>query len=399
MTETHFFSPGPSRQIDASPSYLSDYKELYRTDARQAGLQWFRDARYGLFVHYGLYSLLGRHEWAQFRERIPVAEYARLKAQFTADGFDAMRIAEFAIACGMRYVNLTARHHDGFCLWNSALSDFNSATAPARRDLVGELAVACETHGIGLCLYYSHGRDWHHPHAPNNDEWAGDARPPYAPPDPGYAYGTDHQLELYLEFVRGQIHELLTGYGPIAAVWLDGIAVPLSGNPERFQCQDLYRMVHSLQPQVLLSYADGLLGSEDFLVSGYASPRAAEPASGPGQAPADPGKPREVCATMTPGSWGYTAAAKGKHLTVDQVWAELVRARDQDANLLLNTGLLPDGSLDPVDFRVLLEAGERLDVRGWPAAPSPTPPAPKAKATPARGARKARRAPGGRSSR
>ncbi len=378
MTETRLFSSGPSPEIDASPSYLADYKDLYREDARRAGTQWFRDARYGLFLHYGLYSLLGRHEWVQFRERIPVAEYARLKDQFTAEGFDAIRIVQFAIACGMRYVNLTARHHDGFCLWNTQFSDFNSARAPCRRDLVGELAVACESEGLGLCLYYSHGRDWHHPHAPNNDEWGGNARPPYDPPDPSYAYGAHHRLDTYLEYVHDQIHELLTGYGPIAAIWLDGIAVPLSRDPARFDCQDLYNMIHSLQPQVLVAYKQGLLGAEDFYAPERRIPTAEDPASLQGHVVRDTAKPREICVTMTPGSWGYDAAARGRHLTPDQVWDELARARAQDANLLLNTALLGDGSLDEEDVAVLLEVGERLEKHGWPAdapaggaAPSP----------------------------
>jgi alpha-L-fucosidase len=366
MTETHLFSSGPSAEIDASPSYLADYKRLYRENARKAGQQWFRDARYGLFLHYGLYSVLGRHEWVQFRERIPVAEYGRLKDQFTADGFDAMRIVEFAIACGMRYVNLTARHHDGFCLWNTSQSDFSSATAPARRDLVGELAVACEANGIGLCLYYSHGRDWRHPHAPNNGDWGGNARPVYDPPEPSYAYGSSHRLDEYLQFMREQLHELLTGYGPIAAIWLDGIAVPLSGDWDRFQCQDLYDLIHSLQPQVLVSYKQGLLGTEDFYAPEHRLPTADDPAAEQGFAAADRAKPREVCTTMAPGSWGYTAAAKGKHLSVDQVWAQLVQARAQEANLLLNTGPLADGSLDEEDLGVMLTVGERLDARGWP---------------------------------
>jgi alpha-L-fucosidase len=361
MQETQLFTPGPSGQIDTSPSYLADYKKLYRKDARQAGLQWFRESRYGLFLHYGLYSILGRHEWVQFREKIPVAEYAMLKDQFTADGFDAMRIVEFAVACGMRYVNLTTRHHDGFCLWNSQFSEFNSATSPARRDLVAELAVACESQGIGLCLYYSHGRDWRHPQAPNNDQWGGSARPDYQPPEPAYAYGDQHNLDLYLEFVENQIHELLTSYGPIAAIWLDGIAVPLSGDCQRFKCQDLYDLIHSLQPQVLVSYKQGLLGTEDFYAPEHRLPADAQPSGPRGQLAADRKKPREICTTMTPGSWGYLAEAKGKHLSEDQVWETLREAGAQEANLLLNSGPLADGSLDPDDFDTLLRVGARLE--------------------------------------
>ena len=370
MSQTQLFTPGPSAQIDAAPSYLVDHKPLYRKDAHEAGLQWFRDARYGLCLHYGLYSLLGRQECVQQRELIPVAEYAKLKEQFTAAAFDAMRLVEFAIACGMRYVNLTARHHDGFCLWNTQASDFNSATAPARRDLVGELAVACEAHGLGLCLHYSHGRDWRHPHAPHNDAWGGQARPDYLPAEASYAYGAGHDLEQYLQFMKDQLHELLTAYGPIAAIWLDGIEVPLSGDRDLFHCQDLYDMIHSLQPQVLVAYEQGLLGTEDFLTTGprlcpLASPatpaRRGKPRKGVPAAP-----PREICVPMTPGSWGYLAEARGRHLDEEQVWARLREARAHDANLLLNSALLADGSLDPEDFEIMLRVGERLERCGWP---------------------------------
>lgn len=364
--DMHLFSAGPSVEIDATPSYLSDYREMYRQNGRDAGLQWFRDARYGLSLSYGLYSLLGRHECVQSLERIPVSEYAKLKDRFEAEHFNAMEIVEFAIACGMRYITITARHHDGFCLFNSMHTDFTSAQSPARRDLVAELSVACEWHGIGLCLCYSHGRDWRHPHAPNNGDWGGEARPAYDPPEPSYAYGAEHRLEEYLDFMRNQIHELLTGYGPIAAIWLDGIDVPLSGDRSRFACQDLYDMVHSLQPQVLVAYRQGLLGTEDFVSAEHGLVPGIDSPAGHDDVPDDHGKPLEICATMSPGSWGYRSEARGKHLSEEQVWQTLTEACEHGANLLLNTGPLPDGSMDPEDVAVMLEVGRRIETQGFP---------------------------------
>lgn len=246
------------------PSYLKNYADRFATDPRGAARQWFREAKFGLFLHYGLYSLLRGHEWVQLRERIPVAEYAKLKDRFTAEKFDADFITDLALAAEMRYVNITTRHHDSFCLFATQQTDFHSVNSPARRDLVGELADACRKKGLGLCLYYSHGRDWRHPHAPNNDSWRGSARPKYDSPDPAYAYGQDHDLQKYLDFMTAQITELLTNYGPIAAIWLDGIAVPLSGDRTKFKCQELYDHIHRLQPQVLVSYKQGLLDTEDF---------------------------------------------------------------------------------------------------------------------------------------
>ena len=335
------------------PSYLADYADLYAQDPRAAAVQWFRDAQYGLFLHFGLYSLLGRHEWVQLREKIYVAEYAKLLDDFTAEGFGAEAIADLALDSGMRYVNLTTRHHDSFCLFATEQTHFHAVNAPCGRDLIGELAAACADRGLGLCLYYSHGRDWRHPHAPNNDRWGGSARPQYDPPEPSYAYGADHDLQIYVEFLRAQIEELLTNYGPIAAIWLDGIAVPLKGPGEEFGCQELYDFIHAQQPQVLVSYKQGFLGTEDFFAPEH-------------QAVDTGGKPGEICTTMAPKSWGYTEAVSGQHLSADEVWAKLADARAANCNLLLNTGPLPDGSLDPEDVPTLRAVGERLRAEGFP---------------------------------
>jgi len=357
------------------PSYLAAHASAAGAP-RDAALAWFRAARYGLFMHYGLYSLLGRHEWVQFRQTIPVAEYAELAERFTAENFDAEAWARFAVDCGMGYINLTTRHHDSFCLWDTAASDFKSTNTPARRDLVAELAEACDRHGLGLCLYYSHGRDWRHPHAPNNDRFGGGARPAYDPPDPAYAYGAEHELDRYVDFMSAQVEELLTGYGPIAAIWLDGIATPLhpkdasgevrenydprtDGDP--FRCQALYDRIHALQPHCLVSYKQGYLGTEDFFAPEHrAYNRFDQPFTE---------VPGEVCTTMIaePGSWGYYAGAHVRHRTEAEVWEALEAAGASHCNLLLNTGPKPDGSLDERDAPVLRAIGGRLAREGFPA--------------------------------
>ena len=334
------------------PSYLAEYAAEYAVDPRAAALHWFQDAKFGLFLHYGLYSLLGRHEWVMLREKIRPAEYAKLADQFTAKNFNAESICELAEAAQMKYVNLTTRHHDSFCLFRTAATDFQVLNAPCGRDLIGELAEACQRHGLGLCLYYSHGRDWKHPHAPNNDQWGGSARPKYDPPEESYAYGDKHHLDRYLDFMTRQVTELLTQYGPIAAIWLDGIAVPASGEKERFKCQQLYDLVHSLQPQVLVSYKQGLLGTEDF----YAPEHKAVETGG---------KPGEICTTTHKG-WGYVASEDGHHKSADELWPVLQSARERGFNLLLNTGPLPDGSLHPEDVKSFWALGERIRVEGWP---------------------------------
>ena len=351
------------------PSYLD--AEAYRRDARAANLDWFRHARYGLFLHYGLYSLLGRHEWVQLNEKISVADIEKLAQDFTAQNFDADRIAAFAVEAGFKYLNITTRHHDGFCLWNTRQTDFNSVQARnCRRDLLSELADACDKHRLGLFFYYSHGRDWRHPHAPGNDRYGGRARPEYEPPEPTYATGTAHDLNRYLDFMSAQIEELLTNYGPIAGIWLDGVGVTISdktkspypqpfNNPNtapEFKLQQLYDLIHGLQPQTLVSYKQGVTGTEDFIAPEH-------------QAIEKSGRPGEVCTTMIDRpkiSWGYLQEARGQHKTEVEVWQALAEARARDFNLLLNTGPLPDGSLDAEDVEVLLNVGERLKRQGFP---------------------------------
>jgi alpha-L-fucosidase len=342
----------PLAGAPAVPSYLRGYEKLYARDPRAAAVEWFRNARFGLFLHYGLYSIPGRHEWVQYREKIPVAEYAKLSREFHPDRFDANRIGDLALAAQMRYITITTRHHDSFSLFRTKQSDFQSLESPARRDLIAELAKACAARGLGLCLYYSHGRDWKHPHAPNNDEWGGNARPDYNPPDPAYAYGKDHHLERYLDFMTAQITELLTQYGPIASIWLDGIATPLSGDRTKFHCDELYRHIRSLQPQVLVSYKQGLLGTEDYLAPEHK-----------GVANAN-SKPMEICTTLQKHGWGYVK--DDAHLTADEAMDRLRAAAKQKANLLLNTGPLPDGSIHAGDAATLAELGRRIHKDGYP---------------------------------
>jgi alpha-L-fucosidase len=347
-----------AKSTEKVPSYLKGYEELYARDPRKAAKQYFREARFGLFMHYGLYSLLEGHwqgehskpaEWVQFRGKIRVQEYEKLANKFTAEKFDTDFITDMVLDAGMKYINLTTRHHDSFCLFDSKYTEFKSTNSAAKRDLVGELSEQCQKKGLGFYLYYSHGRDWRHAHAPNNSGWGGAARPKYAPPEESYKYGEDHDLQIYVEFMKNQITELLTHYGPIGAIWLDGIGTPRSRRDkiDLFKCQDLYDHIHSLQPQVLVSYKQGLLGTEDF----KAPERHFKGTSD---------VPLEICDTLQPYSWGYDSKDDKGHKTADQVMEMLERARSMNANLLLNTGPLPDGSVHADDVKTLKEVGRRL---------------------------------------
>ena len=138
----------PQDEATATPSFLAGYEELYRQAPRAATKKWFDEARFGLFMHYGVYSQLAHGEWVQLRETIPVAEYAKLKDTFDPKNFDTDAICDMAIAAGMKYVNLTARPHDSFCLFRTNQTDFTSLDSPAQRDLVGELADSCASKGL-----------------------------------------------------------------------------------------------------------------------------------------------------------------------------------------------------------------------------------------------------------
>ncbi|WP_168564561.1 alpha-L-fucosidase [Crateriforma spongiae] len=331
------------------PSYLAGMKAAYAKDPRGAAIEWFESAKFGLFLHYGLYSLLGRGEWVQINEKIRVADYAKLADRFTAEKFDADFITDLALDAEMKYINITTRHHDSFCLFDSKYTEFKSTNTPAKRDLVAELAVQCQAKGLAFFLYYSHGRDWRHPHAPNNWGWGGSARPKYDPPETHYVQGKTHDLQIYVEFMKNQITELLTNYGPIAGIWLDGIGVPKSrqNKIDQFKTQELYEHIWSLQPQVLVSYKQGLLGNEDFK---------APERNWKGESDV----PLELCDTLQPHGWGYKESDNGKHKSADQVMQMLDKASQIPANLLLNTGPLPDGSIHPDDVATLREVGRRL---------------------------------------
>ena len=361
----------PAKEAAAVPSYLRDYAALYAKNPRQAAIRWFREARFGLFIHYGLYSLLGRHEWVQLRERIPLAEYAKLADRFTCEKFDADFITDMAVGAQMKYVNLVTRHHDSFSLWATRQSDFNTVKTAAKRDLVGELAAACRKKGLGLFCYYSHGRDWKHPHAPNPDRFGRSARPAYWRDEPAYRKGAEHDIRKYVDFMRAQIAELLENYGPIAGIWLDGIGTSRM-QKDVWRAQELYDFIHSKQPQVLVSYKQGFLGTEDFFAPERGKPPAGDERKA-GEVAEAPGKPLEICDTLQEKGWGLVRTEK--HKTPDQVTAMLARAAYWKANLLLNTGPLGDGSIPEVDVRTLAEVGRRIRANGWPAPqkPAPTP--------------------------
>ncbi|MCX7818711.1 MAG: alpha-L-fucosidase [Kiritimatiellae bacterium] len=345
------------------PPHLRAQAALWRKDPRAAAVAWFREAKFGLFIHYGLDSLLGRGEWVLFHENIPIAEYKTLRDRFSASKFDARAIAGLAAEAGMRYVNLVGKHCDSFCLWATDTTDFNSARSPARRDLVAEMAAACRELGLGFFVFYEHGFDWVHPHGPAPWDWRAKAvRPACDPADPHYAPPERYDFGEYLRYVEPHITELCSNFGPVAGVWLDGIAVPLSGDRSRFRMPELYAQIRHLQPHALISYKSGLypeLG--DFMAPDKFPIEAAQKNRG--------AKPMEICRTTLKHSaraakgalWGWLDGAE--HVSPEEVLAMLDECARPDANLLPNVGSLPEGDLHPHDIATLREVGRRLRAR------------------------------------
>ena len=357
-----------SQYTSTVPKYLADYVDLYARDPHAAALAWFADARFGLFIHYGLYSILGRGEWAMFQEAIPVAEYERLIQDFHPDRFDADFITDLALAAGMKYITITTRHHDSFCLFDTHASDYNSITSPARRDLIGELAGQCARKGLGFFMYYSYALDWRHPFFYPRSYFH-IARPDYQTPEPSYRFAHDEDFQHYIDFVHAQLRELLTGYGPVAGIWFDPI-MGYYARPGLFPIRETYAMIRRLQPQTLISFKQGATGTEDFAAPerhGYSlaqrcREQIGEAAAAVAQRAWDCNKDKhnEICDTLQPGAWGYRRDDDAQHHTPAEVLAMLDAAASQNCNLLLNTGPLPDGSIHPEDVATLREVGRRL---------------------------------------
>jgi len=370
-----------SDSVANTPSWLTAYESLYRRDPRAASLAWFREARFGLFLHYGVYSLLGRGEWVMFHDRIPVSEYEKLKDRFTAERFNADAIADLAAAAGMKYVNMTTRHHDSFCLFRTQATSFNSVESPARRDLISELADACRRRGLGIFFYYSYALDWRHPYFYSCDRWHA-ARPHYDHPEPRYKFRKDEDFRRYIEFVHAQLEELLTQYGPIAGVWFDPIMGYYYAH-DLFPVEETYALVRRLQPHCLIAFKTGATGDEDFaspehsaegLADRLRRQNAPEHVVRVAERAWERNKknPRnEICTTMTDRHWGWNSSPDIRHKSVEEVLEALAAADAANCNLLLNTGPLPDGAIDPTDEKVLRQVGQWIREHGWPRSEPP----------------------------
>lgn len=358
---------GNEPQSPEVPSFLHEQAELYRRDSRPAALEWFKNAQLGLSVRYGVYSQLGRGENVQFNDAILPADYAKLKQTFAPEAFDAGRIADLAMDAGARYINFDVRSPDGFCLFRTNTTAFCSLNSPARRDLTREMTDACAARGLGLFLAYSYALDWRHPYFyPRQSAglaWPY-ARPDYEEPPPRYKLERDEDFLYYIQYAHQQLEEILYRYTPLAGLWL----YPVMGyysRPDLLPIPHTYELIRTAQPSALICFEQGANGEEDF--TAHPDAPGPNPVGGSVAAAAwvmNHDKPLEIAKPLQRKGWGYDRRLDGKHHTAADVADMLEKAETHQANLLLNTGLLPDGAVHPEDERTLLKAAQSSNAGG-----------------------------------
>lgn len=292
---------------------------------RAQRLAWWRAARFGMFIHFGVYSTIGRHEWVMEDEAIPVAEYAPHATTFRPRAGSPRAWARLAKQAGMRYMVLTTKHHEGFCNFDTKHTDYNAAKQGPGRDMVREYVESARAEGLRVGFYYSL-MDWHHPD--------------------GAKCATDEEArKRFVEYTHGLIRELLTNYGKIDVLWYD-VAWPLDA--KGWESIRMNQMVFELQPEIVVNNRNKLTGD-------FSTPEQRIVAETGGRA-------WESCMTMND-SWGYqTADDNWKNSRT--ILRNLITCARDDGNYLLNIGPKPDGSIPEPSVRALREAGEWLEVNG-----------------------------------
>jgi alpha-L-fucosidase len=329
----------------------------------RAAREWFQDAKFGLFIHWGISSLLMDGEWVMENRGIRVAEYEAIAAHFNPTRFDAEAWVMLARAAGMRYVTLITKHHDGFALFDSRATDWDVMDrTPFRRDVVREMAEACRRHGLWLFVYYSQ-LDWHHPdYFPRGTTGNRTGRP-----DSG-------SWKRYLDFMDVQLGELFSNYGPLGGVWFDG----MWDKPQAdWRLTRTYRMIHELQPAALIipNHHQTPLPGED--VQTFEKDLPGGNTAGFNTTFVSAALPLETSETIGD-AWGFRLTDRN-FKSVPELVRILVNAAGRNANLLLNVGPLPDGTIHPEQAERLRGIGAWLErfgrsiygTRGGPVPPRP----------------------------
>lgn len=323
--------------------------------------KWFNEARFGMFIHWGLYAIPARGEWVRSTEQLSQDAYQPYFDEFSAEAYDPKEWARIAKQAGMRYAVLTAKHHDGFCLWDSKLTDFKSTRTPAGRDLVREYLDAFRAEGIKVGLYYSI-IDWRHPDYPHYS----DANHPHRN-DPNSS-NENRNFDRYLDYMHGQVRELLTEYGHLDIMWYDFSYEHMKG--ETWRASDLIQMVRSLQPHLITdnrlegsgSESGTILTADPSIFAGdFACPEQMIPPTGVVNELGDP-VPWEACITLN-NHWGYSS--EDRHYKDPQmVIRMLTECVSKNGNLLLNVGPDAKGRIPRESVEILEKVGEWMADNG-----------------------------------
>lgn len=319
-------------------------------------MEWWRDARFGLFIHWGLYAVPAGEwngqthhgEWIQTTAQIPVPTYEKFLGQFNPVQFNADEWVLAAKAAGMKYIVITSKHHDGFALYDSAVSDYDVMATPFQRDIMKELADACARHGLRMCWYHSI-LDWHHPDYLPRRGWERADRPE-----------GDANFDRYVDYLRAQVTELLSNYGPIGVMWFDG---EWEGTWNHEYGQALYDLCRTLQPDVIVNNrVDKGRGGMAGMTSGpqfagdFGTPEQEIPATGL------PGVDWETCMTMNR-HWGFNAADDDYKSTTDLI-RKLSDIASKGGNFLLNIGPTAEGTFPQMSLERLRGMGKWMDLHG-----------------------------------
>ena len=317
----------PARQFAAAQANAAPATPRPKGIARFGdGRDWFFEKRFGMFVHWGIYAIAGWHEQHQWRARVPRAEFVKLAASWNPTRFSPNAWLDLMQEAGMKYICITTKHHDGFCLWDTKQTSFNTMNTPYKRDIIGMLADACHKRRVPLCLYYSIA-DWNHPNYPNQ------GRHHELPPQPADSPDWDK----YLEFLKAQVRELCTNYGEIHGFWWD-MNVPQHRDPS------INAMIRRLQPNAVINnrgFDEGDFGTPE---RDYEKDEAVAF-----------DRPTEACQAVGMESWGYRKDED--YYTDRHLMRSIDRYLARDANYLLNVGPKPDGTIPRESAAILRRIG------------------------------------------